>query len=61
MKHSDPKWGAGNHTMLFPGRLIYGIHLIRTTGLAEPCSGPFVARRANLGRFLPRNLDGLRR
>jgi hypothetical protein len=40
MKHSDPKWGAGNHTMLFPGRLISGIHLIRTTGLAEPCSGP---------------------
>ncbi|HEV7982259.1 MAG TPA: hypothetical protein VGP86_05135 [Xanthobacteraceae bacterium] len=40
MKHSDPKWGARNHTMLSPGRLISGIHLIRATGLAEPCSGP---------------------
>jgi hypothetical protein len=40
MKHSDPKRGADNHTMRFPGRLISGIHLIRTTGLAEQCSGP---------------------
>jgi hypothetical protein len=40
MKHPDPKWGTGNHTMRFPGTLISGIHLIRATGLAEPRSGP---------------------